>query len=258
MPKKVSISWNQITAWFASYAPITLDGIRPPASLAQLDAAATALHVQFPDDLRQLYQITDGMEPASASSGIFPAGDEWDMAFSLLPVEQIVSAWEMQRELLEIGDFTGLEAEASEGVANDWWNIKWVPFASNGSGDYYCIDLAPTTTGTVGQVIGYSHESGERNKLANSLAEYLNRLADLLEANRLWYDQQYGIRRKTAETERQAARIDEKKLKDACQKAENAFRNKDYAAVVDLLDSFETALDKVAAAKLAFARKKLQ
>jgi cell wall assembly regulator SMI1 len=258
MSKTVSKSWNRITAWLASYAPITLDGIRPPASPAQLAAAATALHLQFPDDVRQLYQITDGMDPAAVSSGIFPAGDEWDMAFSLLPLEQIESVWEIQRELLEIGDFTGLEAEASEEVANSWWNVKWVPFAGNGSGDYYCIDLAPTATGTVGQVIGHSHEYGERKKLANSLAEYLNSLADLLEANRLLYDQQYGIRHKTAETERQAARIDEQKLKDACQKAENAFRNKDYAAVVSLLGSFETALDKVAAAKLAFARKKLQ
>ena len=154
------------------------------------------------------------------------------MAFRPLALDQIIREWKMQEQLLAMDDFADLVAEASDGVANDWWNTGWIPFADNGGGDYYCVDMAPTSAGIVGQVISHSHDSGERKKLANSLAEYLGDLADSLESGSFEYDDAYGIRRKNEE--RQAARH-EREVKNACQSAETAFRDKDYETVVGLL-----------------------
>jgi cell wall assembly regulator SMI1 len=116
-----------------------------------------------------------------------------------LALEQIVQEWTMQKELLEMGDFIGLEAQSSEGIANDWWNIGWIPFAGNGGGDYYCVDMAPTDAGTPGQIISHAHESGEHRVLAASLDDYLNDLANALEANAFEYDDDDGIRKKNSD-----------------------------------------------------------
>ena len=255
MQHSVSESWNRIAAWLRSNAPQTLACLQPPATVEQLEAAARQLALPFPDDFWDLYETTNGSDSEGKSFGIFPSLDEWGMAFSPLALDQIIRESKIQKELLEMGDFADLVAEASEGVANDWWNMGWIPFADNGSGDYYCVDMAPTSGGTVGQVISHSHESGERRKLANSLAEYLGDLADSLESGSFEYDDAYGIRRKNEE--RQAARH-VREVKNACQNAETAFRNKDYETVVGLLAPFERELDKTAAMKLAYARKKCQ
>jgi cell wall assembly regulator SMI1 len=121
------------------------------------------------------------------------------MAFGPLALEQIVQEWNMQKELLEMGDFADLEPQSSEGIFNDWWNVGWIPFASNGGGDYYCVDMAPTDVGTTGQIISHFHESGEHQVLAPSLGEYLNDLANLLEGNALEYDADDGIRKKKSD-----------------------------------------------------------
>ncbi len=140
----------------------------------------------------------NGTNPDGESAGIFPSADEWDdMAFGPLALEQIIQVWDMQKELVEIGDFADLKPRSAEGVANDWWNLRWIPFASNGGGDFYCIDMAPTDGGTQGQVITHSHESGEHKILATSLAVYLRELADGVEAGAFEYTD-YGMQKMEA------------------------------------------------------------
>jgi cell wall assembly regulator SMI1 len=120
--------------------------------------------------------------------GLFPSADDWDdMAFGPTALEQIVREWDIQKDLVEGGDFADLEPRSAAGVAGDWWNMGWIPFAGNGGGDLYCVDLAPGGEGVRGQVITHSHESGEHKILAPSLAAYLSDLADGLEAGRYKY-----------------------------------------------------------------------
>jgi cell wall assembly regulator SMI1 len=258
MQHPVSESWDRIVSWLRSNAPSELENLGLPATLDELEAAAVQLGVPLPGDFSDFYQIVNGTHPEGASSAILPAGDEWDMAFSPLSLAQVVDAWAMQKELLEMGDFSGLDAEASEGVAADWWNVGWIPFAGNGGGDYYCVDTAPADGGTAGQVISHSHESGERRKLADSLAQYLDELAESLEAGLFIHAPEYGVRKRTAETERQAAQHQVRQREEAYQEAEIAFRNKEYETVVVLLEPFKAGLDKVWAAKLAIALKRRQ
>jgi cell wall assembly regulator SMI1 len=200
MTAPIAKSWKRITAWLRANAPGVPEQFQAPVTPEELASAGKKLGVELPDDFAQLYQVVNGTDPDDDSAAIFPSADEWDdMAFGPLALQQVVREWQMQRKLLKGGDFAGREPQSDEGVASDWWNVGWIPFAGNGGGDYYCVDTAPTGAGTRGQVITHSHESGEHKSLAPSLAHYLSDLADALEAGQYEYDEDYGIRRRDAD-----------------------------------------------------------
>jgi len=181
----INDSWDRITTWLKAKSPDDLQLLQPGAP-DELDTAATLFGLQLHGDFRQLYQLMNGTDPNGESVGLFPSADEWDdMAFGPCALEQITADWQMQKELLEGGDFADLTPESCDpAITNDWWNVGWIPFAWNGGGDYYCIDMVPTADGTMGQVITHSHETGEHKVLAPSLAAYLNDLADGLDAGK--------------------------------------------------------------------------
>lgn len=188
MANQIVDSWSRISAWLQANAPSGYALLQPPVSTEELDGASAHFGIELPDDFTGLYQLVNGTDPNGESVGVFPSEDEWDdMAFGPLALAQIIHEWNTQKELVEISEFADLEPQSANGVANDWWNVKWIPFASNGGGDFYCIDMAPTGAGTVGQIITHSHESGQHEILAPSLATYLSELADGLEAGQFEY-----------------------------------------------------------------------
>lgn len=191
MTDSIVTSWQRIVAWLQANAPSALAQLQGPAAAHQLDEIALQLGVQLPADFRAFYQLVDGAE----DSGLFPSNDDWDeMAFSPLALTEVIQEWTMLKDLVAIGQFADQKPQSAAGIAADWWNWAWIPFAGNGAGDYYCIDLAPTATGVSGQVISHSHESGKHVVLAPSLAAYLAALADALAAGQLEYDEDYGMR----------------------------------------------------------------
>lgn len=196
MTESVESSWARIVGWLTDHVPQAISAFQKPTSSDELDAAAEALGIELPDDFRRLYQLNNGVDPDGEAIGLFPSEDEWDeMAFVPCALEQIVGDWEIQKDLLEDGSFADSEPEScDDGVKNEWWNLGWVPFAWDGGGDYYCIDLAPTAGGTAGQVITHNHETGEHRILATSLSAYLSQLADGLEAGLYEYSDD-GLRR---------------------------------------------------------------
>ena len=186
-------TWDRICAWLQTNAPETLNELGNPATMNAIESAAISMNAELLPDYIQFYQTLDGAE----SCGVCPSHDEWDqMAFTPMSLEDAVSAWEMLKELLEMGEFDDQPASCDDRVTNVWWSTSWIPFADNGGGDYYCIDLAPAKGGKIGQVISHSHETGEHVVLADSLTEYLRRIADDIEAGKFEYDEVYGLRTK--------------------------------------------------------------
>ena len=66
-----------------------------------------------------------------------------------LSCEEIVSQGKTWKELLDGGDFKDTFYGSDDGIKNDWWNPKWIPFAHNGGGDHLCLDLDPASSGTL-------------------------------------------------------------------------------------------------------------
>jgi cell wall assembly regulator SMI1/ankyrin repeat protein len=153
--------------------------LRKGATVKELKALETALGVTLPADFRASLRLVNGQD--DDVDGIFPPPNDNDTDYQLVAVGHIRGEWQSWRKLVEMTEFQGRSSSPDPGVRDDWWHRGWIPFASNGGGDSFCIDLDPAEGGTVGQVIAMNHETGSRPVLAKSFAEFLALLAQRLE-----------------------------------------------------------------------------
>jgi len=187
---EVSAAWVALDDWLSRRAKRIRRSLAPGASDAEIGAVEARLGFDLPEDVRTSYRIHNGGE----ESDLFPASEAEDMGYSLIPLEEIVEHWEGNWQYN-----SGYEPDAFDvdpGVRSVYWDPKWVPLATNGGGDYHCVDLNPDEGGTVGQVIEFLHETNERRLLASSWTAWLRSLADGLESKQFKYDAECGIVRK--------------------------------------------------------------
>ena len=125
------------------------------------------LQLSLPDDFKASYRIHDG----SGREQLTP--DEWsDRCYHLLSLEEIKQKWQFMQNSAKDTE----QVIADDGIRAHWWHLSWIPFMYNFSCDLLCIDMAPTASGTPGQVIEYLHDSVHREKIADSFAEFLDQL----------------------------------------------------------------------------------
>ena len=67
------------------------------------------------------------------------------------------------------------------GVRSDWWNPRWVPFASDGGGDSFCVDLCRPKEASPVKLIVHHHAADAQPKKATSVQVLLDELAEHLE-----------------------------------------------------------------------------
>jgi cell wall assembly regulator SMI1 len=187
----ISTSWGRIEKWLATAAPDILFSLNHPATEDSLTLLEETVYCPMPEDFINSWKIHDGQQ----SGGLFPfsgfLGPE--PAFGLFPISEIVREWAMMKELFEGGDYRGLSVRASPAIRPNWWNLRWIPFAGNGGGDYFCVDLNPISSGTCGQVILFHHDRKERQLLAPSLNSLLEKLADGFESREIVVSTKYNI-----------------------------------------------------------------
>jgi cell wall assembly regulator SMI1 len=136
---------------------------RPQHKIERLEKLAAFAKAKLPDDFVAFYTQFDGAE------GIGIA-DNCD----LMSLEEILGACKLLCDVWsEIDQAPNPEADA--GIAPVLWIDGWVPFASDGGGNYTCIDLAPDLVagGHVGQVISYWNSDPEKKILSPSFADWL-------------------------------------------------------------------------------------
>jgi cell wall assembly regulator SMI1 len=177
---RVSESWNRINKWLENFAPDIQFSLNDAASTASIAELQNAIGQSLPDDFMQSWQIHDGQQ----SDGLFPHSGFLGVepAFAVMPVKEIVQDWKMLKSLLDGGDFRGRAVKAASQVVAQWWDPAWIPFATNGGGDYLCFDLNPAPGGTRGQIILFQHDDDKRKLMAASLSALLEKLASGLEA----------------------------------------------------------------------------
>jgi cell wall assembly regulator SMI1 len=187
-PTPIAESWKRIAKWLKTNAP-DWKPLQKRVTAAKIAAADKKLGFKLPAELRESYLAYQGDD----SSQIFPCAD--DISFYLMSFAAVVDDWKMMKELTDAGEFK----DSDKRVKNDkairecWWSVGWIPFAGNGGGDYFCIDLEPAKGGTKGQVIHFRHDAEQRTLLAPSLRAYLYELANGLEDGKYHYDEEDGI-----------------------------------------------------------------
>ncbi len=154
--------------------------LQKPATAAQIAKCEEALGIAFPPALQDSFRIHNGQKAGADS--LFPDDfADLDAAFSLLSLEDVVKEWRIWKKLVDAGEFTKKKGQPDAGIRPDWWNPKWLPFASDGGGDSLCIDLAPAKGGAAGQVILHRHDGASRSKIAGDFQGFLQLFAEHLE-----------------------------------------------------------------------------
>jgi cell wall assembly regulator SMI1 len=181
----VKQSWKRIRKWYERNAvssdyPDFLNW-GAGASAEELADAGATLGVNLPKDLCESYKIYNGNN------------ERW-----LFENRMIMSLSEVKREwqILTELRFDGRTAKPKGPLRRQWWSRKWIPFASNGGGDFFCLDLDPPEAGKLGQVFVFDHEVGPTHVIAASLQSLLSALVDDLEKGIYAFDGEVGsIRR---------------------------------------------------------------
>jgi len=165
----------RIETWLERNCPKVHKGLQDPATDEQIREAQEALSVVFPPEMLEVYRCHDGQSGISA-----PLTGTW----KLLRLATVVKQWQIQQQLMADESFASTPAIASGPVKPVWWNVRWIPVASNGSGDLQCVDLDPAEGGRVGQVVVCWHDREARECVAGHLIEWLDQLANDMEGGK--------------------------------------------------------------------------
>ena len=128
--------------------------------------------IEIPEILINFYKVHNVYWDAVSSAFQFNIND-W--GYDLLPFEKIYDEWEgiTQFNTEENLPKTTYPNYNEQIKINDYTNPKWIPFAEGRNGDYLLIDLDPSPTGKLGQIIELQNESWKRNVIANSLEDLI-------------------------------------------------------------------------------------
>ena len=158
--------WERLEAWLETHNPVLLADLNPPASDADIRELEQKLGVKLPMDFVECLKVHDGQRE---KSGWLFDGKEF------MSTRNILMSWSAWGDLLEDGDFDGKISRPVIGIQSGWWIKEWVPFATNGSGDYLCIDLSPSGNGNSGQVIKVFHDVPDRTLDAICFSAWFDR-----------------------------------------------------------------------------------
>lgn len=178
---------DDIAAWFTTNAPPAasrVEAARGGADPAEIASAEAVLGVRLPAGFRAYLRL-------------FGGADGLDIAeYDGLSLRGALSSWQRLEELRAGGAFATWvpkEVEADNGyVRFTWWHPGWLPFAQDGGGNLFCIDLDPDERGTVGQVISWEVHAGPAGPVLPSIEDCLRRYLDRLRAGKYRFDPDTG------------------------------------------------------------------
>jgi cell wall assembly regulator SMI1 len=181
--KRLEAAWKRYVSLATQAYPAFGEELRPGASAEEIAAAEKAIGCDFPSDLRALLRLCNGTSEIQALPG-------W-MLFS---AERIVDEWRIWEDLYRT-QFKpdGYDCEPEGPIRGDeWWRLRWIPFTGDGGGNHLCVDMAPPANGAIGQVITMWHDDGARVRIATSITECIEMMANDIEQGRLVWDDEWG------------------------------------------------------------------
>ena len=174
--------FDKFKQWLSlNYSDGLLD-LNPPATQAQIEELTSTLGVDLPNDFIHVLKIHNGQKGESA--WLFDSQE-------FLSTDRIIEEFNIWKNLLD-KELQGKVSTPDDGVKNEWWNINWIPFTSDGCGDHYCLDLSPTATGTKGQIITLWYESSQREIVSRSFSQWFEEYVLELNTGNLVYSKEYN------------------------------------------------------------------
>lgn len=156
--------WERLEAWLKANDPALLADLNPPASDADIQELEQKIGAKLPADFIECLKVHNGQ--GGKAVWLFD-GNEF------LSTRNILMSWSVWTDLLEDGDFDSRVSSPDDGIQSEWWTKGWIPFATNGGGDYLCLDLTPSEGGCFGQVIKVFHDFPKRALVSASFSEWI-------------------------------------------------------------------------------------
>lgn len=157
--------WVRLEAYLKANKPALLADLNPPATDAEIYELEQQLGMTLPADFVKFLKTHNGQK--GKAEWLFD-GNEF------LSIRNILMSWSAWVDLMEGGDFDDRVSKPDSGIQTGWWLKGWIPFASNGGGDYLCLDLNPSESGDVGQVIKVFHDFPKRTLVASGFFRWLD------------------------------------------------------------------------------------
>lgn len=174
----VEILWLRLERWLAANALELFDCLNPGATRQEVTELEERLGCQLPQDYVESCLLHNGQAPAADGTDLIlvPSG----VGGSLLSIEWIAQSYAIYKE--DKGRNLDRDNVDPVGpVKKLYWSPKWIPFTSNGSGDYDCLDLDPEKGGHVGQIITFFNDSDTREVIAPSFTNWLLKIVEEIE-----------------------------------------------------------------------------
>ncbi|KAA1036884.1 hypothetical protein ERX35_010155 [Macrococcus equipercicus] len=135
--------------------------LNPGATDEEIEALVEVFKAPLDEQFVALYREADG--ESYDSVGLF-FGLEW------LPLEEVIREVEFnQDEAEEIA----VSVVPEGAIKEEYYHELWLPFATDGFGNFLAVDTDPGETGTKGQVITYGSDLETMYVVAESLNDFL-------------------------------------------------------------------------------------
>jgi len=168
-------TWDVIERWLHEHAAGVNVRLNQGADAASIAAAEKAFGVKLPAEIKQSYKVHDGQNGLAT-----PLVEDWQ----LLSLDDAVKQWRAMEKLVGQGVFKDAQGKPQGPVKPEWYDLKWIPFAFNGAGDFLCVDLDPPAGGKRGQVVAFFHVDDRRPVLAPGFKAWLEGLAEHFQRGR--------------------------------------------------------------------------
>ncbi|MCU1641957.1 MAG: hypothetical protein JWN03_2232 [Nocardia sp.] len=160
------------------------DKLRPPASTADIEGAERKIGRPLPHDLRALYLLADG--EADSTHGSLLSGQSW-MSLEAMVATLEENNREYGTAMRRLGwnlawDSTILDPQPPETVRRCGGHPAWIPIATDMTGNYLAVDMAPARHGYPGQVISIGSDHDEPAYVAPSVTSLLGHYLTVLES----------------------------------------------------------------------------
>jgi len=174
----MATAWAAWTQFHAGHGFAIEHFLNPPATEADLAAIETETGYRLPDDLRELWRRANGQPdsygiaspaPGTVISPVFGSYDFIGCAAALAAYRDWTEVLEEQGDTMN----DGITRREGDPVQAAYWIPGWLPFAVDGGGNFYAVDMAPSECGTYGQVILMGPDEDERRVLGTGIAAWL-------------------------------------------------------------------------------------
>ena len=179
-------NWERLQRWLNKHNAHALGSLRLGMHSDQRQWVESAIGGHIPEDVWTSWQVCDGQSLDPGDSTSVPA---LFLGLRLLPLldpnlPSAVSHWrQWKQEMQQRADSSVSPSFPADAIRRETYNRAWIPLALNARGDYIGVDMDPAFNGMIGQVIAFGLNHDERIVLATSWTQFLQDLADELEAN---------------------------------------------------------------------------